>query len=48
MGGSSATATRIDFDLFGTTTSARISYPLGKALRNVILTLLGLRYIDNF
>jgi predicted DCC family thiol-disulfide oxidoreductase YuxK len=38
---------RISYYFFGTTRRAQVFYPFGKALRNVVLKLLGIRYIDN-
>lgn len=38
---------RINCYFFGTPTRARLFYPLGKAFRNVVLKLLGIRYIEN-
>jgi predicted DCC family thiol-disulfide oxidoreductase YuxK len=38
---------RINYWLFGTPKRADIFYPAGKALRNIILKLLGIRYIEN-
>lgn len=38
---------RINYYFFGTSRRARIFYPFGKALRNLVLTLLGIRYIEN-
>ena len=38
---------RVAYGFFGTPTRAGIFYPLGKALRNLVLKLLGIRYIDN-
>jgi predicted DCC family thiol-disulfide oxidoreductase YuxK len=38
---------RIAYGFFGTPARAGIFYPLGKALRNLVLKLLGIRYIDN-
>ena len=32
---------------FGGTRRSRVFYPVGKAFRNVVLKLLGIRYIDN-
>lgn len=38
---------RLSYWLFGSTGRARIFYPIGKAIRNLILKLLGIRYIEN-
>ncbi len=38
---------RITAGFFGGTRRARLFYPLGKAVRNVVLKLLGIAYIDN-
>lgn len=38
---------RVSFLFFGTPLAARIFYPAGKAVRNVLLKILGIRYIDN-
>lgn len=38
---------RISAGLFGGTRRSRIFYPISKAFRNVVLKLLGVRYIDN-
>lgn len=38
---------RLNVWFFGTPARAGWSYPLGKALRNLTLKLLGIRYIDN-
>jgi predicted DCC family thiol-disulfide oxidoreductase YuxK len=38
---------RLCFVLFGTRLGARVFYPAGKALRNLVLKLVGVDYIDN-
>jgi hypothetical protein len=38
---------RLSYWLFGSARRARIFYPICKAIRNVILKLLGIRYIEN-
>jgi len=38
---------RVSFLFFGTRFAARIFYPAGKAVRNLLLKILGIRYIDN-
>lgn len=38
---------RIAYGFFGTPMRAGIFYPLGKAVRNLVLKLLRIRYIDN-
>jgi predicted DCC family thiol-disulfide oxidoreductase YuxK len=38
---------RVSYWFFGGTKRARIFYPLSKAVRNLVLKLLGIRYIDN-
>jgi hypothetical protein len=38
---------RISYWFFGGAKRARIFYPLSKAVRNLVLKLLGIRYIDN-
>ena len=38
---------RISYFFFGTSARARIAYPVGKAFRNVVLKLLGIKYIEN-
>lgn len=38
---------RVSYWFFGTTRRARIFYPVGKAFRNLVLKLLGIRYIEN-
>ena len=38
---------RVAYWFFASPTASRIFYPAGKALRNVLLKLLGIRYIDN-
>jgi len=38
---------RINYYFFSTKLGAKIFYPLGKAFRNVLLKLLGIRYIGN-
>lgn len=38
---------RVNYWLFGTSRRARVFYPAGKAIRNLILKLLGIRYIEN-
>jgi predicted DCC family thiol-disulfide oxidoreductase YuxK len=44
---SSGLFNRVSYWFFGTTGRARIFYPVGKAVRNLVLKLLGIRYIDN-
>ena len=38
---------RVSYLFFGTRAAARIFYPAGKAVRNLLLKILGIRYIDN-
>lgn len=38
---------RVSFLFFGTRFAARTFYPAGKAVRNLLLKVLGIRYIDN-
>ena len=38
---------RISYFFFGTSARASIAYPVGKAFRNVVLKLLGIKYIEN-
>ena len=38
---------RVNYYLFSSKLGAKILYPLGKALRSLILTLLGIRAIEN-
>ena len=38
---------RVSLLFFGTRAASRIFYPAGKALRNLLLKILGIRYIDN-
>lgn len=38
---------RLNSVLFATPRRAGIVYPMGKALRNLVLKLMGIRYIDN-
>lgn len=38
---------RLCFVFFGSRWGARVFYPLGKAVRNVVLKVLGIAYIDN-
>jgi predicted DCC family thiol-disulfide oxidoreductase YuxK len=38
---------RISYLFFGTTRRARLFYPLGKAIRNLVLKILGIHYIEN-
>lgn len=38
---------RFNYYLFSTRLGSRILYPLGKALRNLLLKVLGIHYIDN-
>jgi predicted DCC family thiol-disulfide oxidoreductase YuxK len=38
---------RLSLLLFGTPLAARIFYPAGKAVRNLLLKVLGIAYIDN-
>jgi predicted DCC family thiol-disulfide oxidoreductase YuxK len=38
---------RLAFLFFGTPFAARVFYPAGKAVRNLLLRILGIRYIDN-
>jgi hypothetical protein len=33
--------------LFGTSARSRIAYPIGKAFRNLVLKLMGIKYIEN-
>jgi predicted DCC family thiol-disulfide oxidoreductase YuxK len=47
LGTSSGFINRLNYWLFGTVRRARVFYPIGKAFRNLVLKLLGIRYIDN-
>jgi predicted DCC family thiol-disulfide oxidoreductase YuxK len=38
---------RINYLFFGTARRAGLFYPFGKAIRNLVLKLLGIRYIEN-
>jgi predicted DCC family thiol-disulfide oxidoreductase YuxK len=38
---------RMNYYLFSTKIGARLFYPLGKAFRNIVLKLLGIKYIEN-
>lgn len=38
---------RINYYVFSTKVGAKIFYPLGKAFRNLLLKLLGIKYIEN-
>lgn len=38
---------RVNYYFFGTQRRASIFYPLGKALRNLVLKVMGIRYIEN-
>ncbi|MEH6461260.1 DCC1-like thiol-disulfide oxidoreductase family protein [Chitinimonas sp. JJ19] len=38
---------RLNYYVFGHRLGAKIAYPLGKAFRNLVLKLLGIRYINN-
>jgi len=38
---------RLCYVFFGTPWAAKLFYPAGKAVRNVVLKLLGIKYIDN-
>lgn len=38
---------RLSFLFFGTRVAANVFYPVGKAVRNMLLKILGIRYIDN-
>ena len=38
---------RICYYFFSSKLGAKIFYPIGKALRNIVLKLLGIRYIEN-
>jgi len=38
---------RINYYFFGTERRAGIFYPFGKALRNLVLKVMGIRYIEN-
>lgn len=38
---------RLNYYVFGHRLGARLAYPLGKAFRNLVLKLLGIRYINN-
>lgn len=44
---SSGLFNRISYGFFGTARRARIFYPVSKAIRNLVLKLLGIRYIEN-
>lgn len=47
LGSPSGLFNTINFFVFRTRLGARIVYPVGKAFRNVLLKLLGIRYIEN-
>lgn len=47
LGTRSGIFNRMNYFLFGTTKRAGIFYPIGKALRNLVLKVMGIRYIDN-
>ncbi|HEX7643268.1 MAG TPA: DCC1-like thiol-disulfide oxidoreductase family protein [Burkholderiaceae bacterium] len=47
LGTPSGLFNRINFYVFSTRPGARIVYPIGKALRNLVLKLLGVRAIGN-
>lgn len=47
LGTRSGLFNRINYALFGSARRAGIFYPAGKAVRNLILKLMGIRYIDN-
>ena len=38
---------RMNYYFFGSTRRAKVFYPLGKAFRNLVLKVLGIRYIEN-
>lgn len=38
---------RLSYLFFGTSRRSNLWYPVGKAMRNVVLKVLGIRYIDN-
>jgi predicted DCC family thiol-disulfide oxidoreductase YuxK len=38
---------RLNYLFFGSSLGARVFYPLGKAFRNLVLKILGIRYIEN-
>ena len=38
---------RLSYLLFGTSARSRIAYPIGKAFRNLVLKLMGIKYIEN-
>ncbi len=38
---------RVNYYFFGTERRAGIFYPLGKVLRNIVLKVMGIRYIEN-
>lgn len=44
---SSGLFNRVNYWFFGTSRRARVWYPLGKAMRNLMLKILGIQYIDN-
>jgi len=47
LGTPSGLFNRISYLFFGTVRRSRIYYPAGKAIRNLILKLLGIKYIEN-
>jgi len=47
MGTRSGLFNRVSHAFFGSERRAGVFYPIGKAVRNVVLKLLGIRYIEN-
>lgn len=44
---SSGLFNRLNYCFFGSRWTAAVFYPIGKAIRNVVLKVLGIRYIEN-
>ena len=47
LGTRSGWINRVNYAFFGTPVRAGLFYPVGKAFRNLVLRLLGIRWIDN-
>ena len=47
LGTRSGVFNRLSYSFFGTQKRSRIFYPLGKAFRNLVLKVMGIRYIEN-
>lgn len=47
LGTQSGLFNRINYWVFGTRLGSNVFYPLGKAVRNLVLKILGIRYIEN-